>query len=133
MKRLIFLSTILLPIAAFARTYDDSNLPYSDPPSDLPTAVAVSVLTEEGVLQGNPDGTFRSNDLLNRAEFMKISMKLAPALPREVDLTCFPDVPADAWYARPICLAKTMGVVSGNAVEGVDPDLWLFDPLRPVP
>ncbi|MFA7681791.1 MAG: S-layer homology domain-containing protein [Candidatus Peribacteraceae bacterium] len=130
-----FLSTfvvlLLLPLAATARSYDIENLPYSDAPQDMPTAIAVSTLTTEGVLQGNPDGTFRPDNDLNRAEFMKIAMALVPGT-LDVTTSCFPDVPLGAWFTEPICRAKEQGIVNGNALLGLAPEHWPFQPERSV-
>ena len=129
-----FILTILLfiPITVSARTFSTDHLPYSDPPRDLETAVAVSVLTEAGVVQGNPDGTFRANRSLNRAEFLKIVMKFYKGIVPTVSEGCFPDVAAGMWYKESVCQAKETGIVSGHSEPGVDPELWLFKPDAPV-
>lgn len=135
MKRLLIASltlSVLLPsVAAFARTYDASHLPYSDAPEELATAVAVSVLTDEGILFGDPGGTIRPDDLLNRAEFITIAMRFMPT--DGVDRgTCFSDVPANAWYAKDVCRAKAYGIVEGNADPAIPKAQWRFAPTRPV-
>ncbi|MBU0458393.1 S-layer homology domain-containing protein [Patescibacteria group bacterium] len=126
---------LLLPISALALNFD-AELPYSDIPQDAETRIAVGALTDEGILEGHPDGTFRDLDLLNRAEFMKIAMALVndDGEGELIDLNtnCFPDVSSDAWFAAPVCYAKYLGIVSGNAIIGVDPDEWFFEPSRSV-
>ncbi|PIR48521.1 hypothetical protein COU80_02300 [Candidatus Peregrinibacteria bacterium CG10_big_fil_rev_8_21_14_0_10_55_24] len=137
MRKILIFLIGLFPIAVSAVSYDTLNLPYSDAPTDLPTAVAVSTLTDLEILEGNPDGTFRPHRLLNRAEFMTIAMRLLPLTPmpepmqNAVDLSCFIDVPAGAWYASSVCQAKALNIVHGNAV-GDDPAQWPFVPERPV-
>jgi hypothetical protein len=123
---------LVVPTLAFARAYDDSHLPYPDAPPDLPARIAISVLTEEAIVQGHPDGTFRPGDLLNRAEFLKIAMGLVDWSEVSYELGCFPDVPRGVWYELPVCIAKAMGVVRGNAREGIPTEEWLFEPERPV-
>lgn len=105
--------------------YDDA--PFDDRATDL----AVSVLTDEGVLLGNDDGTFRPERNLNRAEFVQIVMRLLDD-DGTVNKNCFPDVSPDAWYADPVCRAKAIGIVRGNAREGVPENLWRFEPSRDV-
>lgn len=113
--------------------YEDIDLSrYSDSPWDRSTDVAVSLLTDEGVLQGNDDGTYRPDRRLNRAEFMEIVMRLLPSGGTNVALNCFPDVSRDAWYAQAVCRAKAAGIVRGNAVVGVDEAQWKFEPARDV-
>ena len=115
-----------------ARTYDIGNLPYTDAPRDLPTAIAVSVLTDAEVVEGNPDGTFRPNRSLNRAEFTTIAMRLLPDYALQSRAACFPDVPVDSWFFESVCLAKQLDIVRGNALLGVPEDEWTFAPERPV-
>lgn len=134
MKRiLVTILAILVPVLGFARTYDASNLPYSDASKDREIAVALSLLTDEKIVQGHPDGTFRGDDYLNRAEFMKIAMRLVQVRPAiGFASNCFPDVTIGEWYFEDVCLAKWMGIISGNAQEGVSKSKWLFEPARGV-
>ena len=82
---------------------------------------AIEYLRETRVMTGNPDGAFRPDAPLNRAELMKILVGHA----EDVDGGCFPDVPADAWYAPFVCFAAGRGWVKGY------PD-GLFRPEMPV-
>lgn len=128
-------------VTAFAQSTDSSGRldfseidldRYSDAPfADRETDLAVSVLTEEGVLRGNDDGAFRPGRNLNRAEFVQIVMRLVDD-ESTVNKNCFPDVNPDAWYAEPVCRAKAMGIVRGNARVGVPENLWRFEPTRDV-
>lgn len=112
---------------------------YSDAPfKDDETDIAVSVLTEERILMGNDPSagsgqarTFAPDRNLNRAEFVQIVMRLLDD-DGTVNKNCFPDVNPDAWYADPICRAKALGIVRGNARPGVEESLWRFEPNRDV-
>jgi len=129
---IITLGLLLIPLSSVARDYNADNLPYKDAPADRSTAVAVSVLTEAGIVEGIPDGTFRPERHLNRAEFMKIVMGFLAKDAGDLYTNCFPDVFATEWYAEPVCRAKALGIVEGNRVEGVDSSKWLFAPVRTV-
>ena len=135
--KLLALTIGLIPSVAFALSYD-TELPYTDSAPDRATAVSVGALTEEGILEGNPDGTFRYANLLNRAEFMKIVMLLKPEMLEHpllsvpISFSCFPDVSEGAWFARPVCQAKVLNIVHGNARTGIDPKFWFFEPSRSV-
>lgn len=136
MKHFISLATLIItaaaPVVFAASSFDTSHLPYTDVRTSHVAAVAISLLTKEGVIQGNPDGTFKPSALLNRAEFIKIVMGLTPGDSGPPSQPCFPDVPVDAWFADSVCRAKQEGIVQGNAREGVPPEQWLFEPARPV-
>ena len=133
MKRfLITLLIVLLPPLTLAASYEMGELPYSDSAPDSESALAVSTLTAEGVLKGNPDGTYGWNDALNRAAFVTIVMRLSGEELTQVHASCFPDVPRDIWYASAVCAAKAKGIVRGNADPSKSENQWLFAPERPV-
>jgi len=74
---------------------------------------AIDYLREKKVVQGYDDGTFRPDNEINRAEFLKIVMGdsfLDELTDEERD--CFGDV-AEQWFAPYVCLAKAKGIVSG--------------------
>ncbi len=127
MKRLI--STVVLALmpltAGAALDFSDISGQYEDGPFSTPESVGISLLTREGVLEGNPDGTFRPNRTLNRAEFTTIVMRLKGGVDAGAAANCFPDVRASDWFSAAVCTAKALGVVSGN------PD-GTFRPASPV-
>src|SRR3989344_490169 len=129
MRRLTFAVAVLaLPILAAALDYSDFSERYTDV-SSFSTAerAGISLLTSIRAVEGNPDGTFQPNRTLNRAEFLKIVLASNPQLlvsASDAD-NCFPDVFADAWYSRYVCLAQRRGIVSGY------PD-GTFKPAQPV-
>lgn len=134
-------ATIVTTSAAFAQSAATSGRldfghmdldRYSDAPfGNHQTDLAVGVLTDQGVLMGNDNGTFAADRTLNRAEFVQIAMRLLNDH-GTVNKNCFPDVNPDAWYADPVCRAKALGIVRGNARAGVDESLWRFEPARDV-
>lgn len=74
-------------------------------------STAVQKLQEDGVLEGYGDGSFRPEQSVNRAEFVKIVIgALLPDLPEASN--CFPDVRSE-WFAPYVCAAATYGVVAG--------------------
>ncbi|MFA6039695.1 MAG: S-layer homology domain-containing protein [Candidatus Peribacteraceae bacterium] len=115
MRRTFFIAAaILLPLTALALDYTDRSTQYTDAPFSKPEAVAISVLTNLGVVKGNPDGTFAAKRSLNRAEFLKIAILSAPTSTGEGEGGCFPDVPVAEWFATYVCGAKASGIVQGN-------------------
>lgn len=137
---ILFLAGLLSsPVSALAQSsaqawsYTDIDLGrYGDSPWDRPTNVAVSALTRMDVLLGNPDGTYRPFNHLNRAEFVTIAMRMIPDASRNYRSNCFPDVAADAWYAQEVCRAKALGIVQGNVEAGLPASDWRFQPASSV-
>lgn len=105
----LFGSLLLVSTASAASTgFSDTR--------DSAYAEAIQALAKQGIVQGYDDGTYRPDQLVNRAEFVKILMNTAHRdAPEPADLRCFADleVRVPQWYARPVCLARQLGVVSG--------------------
>lgn len=76
-------------------------------------AEAISFLETNGIVSGYPDGSFKPNNPLNRAELMKILVEGAGYNPDADEYkNCFPDVTYD-WYAKYVCFAEERGWVEG--------------------
>ena len=106
MKKLLLALLVLtmIPASAYAVSYSDiSNNKYK---------TAIEYISGLGIVQGYPDGSYRPDAPINRAEILKISLE-ANNLDTNDNLTnCFPDVKTD-WYAKYVCKAKNLGIVSG--------------------
>lgn len=69
-------------------------------------------LANQGIISGFPDGTFRPNQAMNRAEFAAILQK-AFTQPKKRPYVPFVDVPAKFWAAPAIQKAYETGFISG--------------------
>lgn len=82
-----------------------------------PYSKAILTLQEEGVLQGYPDGTYRPNQTISRAEFIKILVAFQYNLSGKSLSSCggtaFSDVKQTAWYGPYVCAAKADNLVEG--------------------
>lgn len=65
-----------------------------------------------GLAGGYPDGTFRPDEAVTRAEFAAF-VNRAFATPRAAQGADFPDVPADAWFYQEVSNAVEAGLMSG--------------------
>jgi S-layer homology domain len=72
---------------------------------------AIKYLKSSEVVVGYSDGSYKPDDTINRAEFLKIVME-AYGYDVEGYGDCFPDV-NDQWFAPHICKAEDMGIVDG--------------------
>lgn len=108
----VVLCLLLLPQAAvFAQDSGTTTSPvFPDVTDKSYNYEAVKYLKDNQVVEGYPDGTYRPNNTLNRAEFLKIVMETAGIEP-EGD-NCFPDV-SDQWYSGYVCKAKAEGFIKG--------------------
>lgn len=73
---------------------------------------SVKFLTDKKVIGGYPDGTFKPNAVINRAEFLKLVFA-ARSGTEPGGSECFRDIPVDSWYGPYVCAAKRRGIVSG--------------------
>lgn len=73
---------------------------------------AISTLGNRAILAGYPDGSFRPDASITRAEFTKIAVSFFNETASYQPGT-FPDVEADAWYADFIAAAVALGLIEG--------------------
>ena len=103
-----------VPIVLITPSYAD----FLDVPPTHPQVEAINYVQEQGIVSGYPDGSFKPDNTINRAEFTKIlveattddlsidnCLKSKPAL--------FSDVNKNQWFAKYVCTAKTQGTIIG--------------------
>lgn len=97
---------------------------FKDVGSYYPYRPAIESLAGAGILGGYSDGSFRPQAAANRAEFVALNLRARGEtnLPKPT-ANCFPDVPADAWFAPAVCAAKQRGFVSGDPAGNFNPSL----------
>ena len=116
-------------------------------------ADSIEQLVEQGIIQGYADGTFRPNQPINRAEFLKILMLAVygkesfEGTQEQSSSPCFADFYATAqWFYSHACTAKQRGIINGypdgtfrgeatvNLAEALKMSLLAWDlPLRRSP
>jgi len=77
---------------------------------------AVVTLSTLGLLTGYPDGTFRPENTITRAEFCAVAIRslgLEQAAQYSSGTTIFPDVPATHWASGYINMAVDQGLIHG--------------------
>lgn len=100
---------------------------FHDIPEEHEYASALKYLKENSIISGYPDGTFRSDNPINRAEFTKIVVRAVYGIGAFPDFTlddtanCFTDV-SDQWFAPYVCFAKKQGVIDGYSDETFKPE-----------
>lgn len=73
----------------------------------------ISELTNRGIISGYPDGSFRPNNPVTRAEFASMVGKAFPNAARVRAAARFVDVPASFWAYNAISFASQTGFLSG--------------------
>lgn len=120
----VFVLSLLLPSFAMAA----ETGAFKDIPAGSPVAEAAEYLRSVGILSGYPDGTFRPDQKVNRAEAIKII--IAPLLKKEALLeltsTSFTDVKTGEWYLPYVEAARQNGIVDGPPLKAA------FNGTKPV-
>jgi hypothetical protein len=81
---------------------------------------AINYLAEKGIINGYPNDTFRPDNKINRAGFLKLI--IASKTPQPTGQNCFTDVKTE-WFAPYICYAKENKIVNGYSDNTFRPTL----------
>ena len=82
---------------------------------------AISTLSNMGIIDGYPDGTFRPNAGITRAEFAKIAVSFFDWADVYA-VNSFVDVRDSAWYANYVAVAAEIGLIEGYGGNVFRPD-----------
>lgn len=92
---------------------------FSDVPSNHPNADAIAYVQAQGIVSGYPDGTFRPDAKINRAEFVKIivlsryaDMEALTTI-MDSDVIRFPDIQPGSWYEDFAYFARFKQIIEG--------------------
>ena len=119
---------VLALVLAFAMAFTmmaTAGAAYTDS-ADIEATEAVDMLSTLGIMAGDPDGSFRPNDTITRAEACRMIYSIrtnsdnADAYANMQ--TTFKDVPADAWYAGYVKHCQAAGIVSGTSATTFEPN-----------
>jgi hypothetical protein len=92
--------------------------PFNDVPAGSRAAIAIQYLKDKGIISGYPDGTFKPDQAVNRAEALKLILGAAkiegqPAMDSGSNAD-FSDIPDwNVWYYPYVNKATDLGIVSG--------------------
>lgn len=94
---------------------------FPDDSSD-PNHGAINALAEAGIVIGYPDGTYRPNNTVTRAEMaVYLARGLGVSLPSSVP-DPFPDVPGDSWFGPAVAEILSRGITTGHQDGTYKPD-----------
>ncbi|MBI2634639.1 S-layer homology domain-containing protein [Candidatus Peregrinibacteria bacterium] len=76
-------------------------------------SAAINYLQSNNIINGYPDGTFKPDNAVNRAEFLKIILEGSDIPALITSPTPFPDVNHDSWYGKYVIKAYHSGWIVG--------------------
>ena len=108
--------------------------PFSDVNENDWFYYAVAMAEDVGYMNGYPDGTFRPNATITRAECATILNRIKDSDAQIFGIYTYRDVPSTAWYANAVnSVGEVMGgirvLTSNNDI--LNPDLAMFYPDEP--
>lgn len=103
----LLLALVLSFQVAFAATFSDVN-------NDHPYYTAITVLSQNNIVSGYPDGSFKPENTVNRVEALKMILGSARIDTPENTTKVFKDLDSKAWYMKFVVAAKSLGIVAGN-------------------
>lgn len=100
---------LVIPVTVQAQS---SSISFSDVPANYWAADFIEELADRGVIRGFPDGSFRPNERVTRAQFAAMVRQAFDKNPERAAVD-FIDVPNDYWAYSAIREAYTTGFLSG--------------------
>lgn len=94
---------------------------FPDVRDNHPNAKAINDLNQKKIISGYPDGTFKPDEQINRAELTKLVVKSKTEPNAENYKDCFPDV-TNQWFAPYICYAKEKNWIEGYKDKKFHPE-----------
>ncbi len=85
----------------------------------------IQAYVELGYLNGYPDGTFRPENQMTRAEFAKVINLAMGYTTKSDDIYEYEDVNEDAWYYDALAIALDAGYMIGTSETTMDPDSYV--------
>lgn len=113
----LLLSAIASVLLFIPSTYamGTEGMTFSDVPQSHDNVVAIEYFVKNGVINGYDDGTFKPDNIVNRAEALKVILSSANVqVPENLDGSPFSDVKPEQWFAPFVIQAKDLGIVNGN-------------------
>ena len=107
--------------AADRFTYAATAPEFSDVPSTYWAYAQINALVARGIVSGFPDGTYRPDAAVTRAQFVKM-LVLVLGLKPAAGKTGFADVPASSWFAPYVAAAVGAGITEGLTQTSFGPD-----------
>jgi|GEM_PF-4183469 len=110
------LTPLLLIFGVAIGSWSWQAFAFTDVPLNATYKASVDTLVSLDAISGYADNTFKPNQLVNRAEFLKVlmlTMVEADEIPAAI-AGCFTDQHANLWYWSYACYAKEKGIISGD-------------------
>jgi hypothetical protein len=117
-----FLGVTLLIISQLLIVFPARAAIFSDVPDGHLYQMQIEALVSLKVITGNPDGTFKPEKAVNRAELLAMLYRATSRTPDVAKRGCFGDVQPGSWYELYVCDAAFRGFVAGYPDKSFKPN-----------
>lgn len=83
---------------------------------------AFTAFVEAGYVNGYPDGSYRPDQFVTRAEFMKLVNQVAGLTATSAAVQQYKDVKSSAWYYNEVSKALAEGYIQGKSANLMEPE-----------
>ncbi|GEM_PF-1089338 len=108
---LVLIISMFICLTAFGEEATISSA-FSDLKADYWSFEGISKLVDAKIIQGYPDGTFKPDNYITRAELVKIT-NMVFGYTQKQDATSLTDVPYTEWYYDQVLIAQNAGYLDG--------------------
>lgn len=84
----------------------------------------IGKLIEYGIMNGDPNGNFRPNSYISRAEMAALLVRLF-GVQDSADLSAYADVKGTEWYYKELSAAKASGYMTGRSETSMAPEAFI--------
>ncbi len=121
MKKSLIALVVIAIVCAFSFALAAS---FTDVPSDMWASSQIERWADEKVVVGYDDGTYKPSNLITRAEFATIVVKLFNP-EKEADLAKYKDVKETDWYYSNLAKAVGMGAIEEASTTTMRPNTYV--------
>lgn len=109
---------------SFAFLITPSLAQFSDVENDHQYKTSIEFLQGKNIIGGYPDGTYKPDKIINRAELLKIVVEAVydDEFSSFSNEQCFSDVSPGIWFTKYVCFAKFKGIVNGYSDGSFKPE-----------
>lgn len=117
MKKIFKITTLVLIIAVFFTlvAFADNTISvttFSDMNETYWASDSIEKLVEAGIISGYPDGTFKPDGYINRAELVKIT-NMVFSFTTKQDNSSLTDIKVEDWFYENVLIAQNAGYING--------------------
>jgi len=126
MKKLAYVISLILIISSistqvFAAEVVKTTIQFTDVSEKNPAKESIQKLVEAGYVKGYPDGTFKPEGNITRAEIVRMVNQVF-AYTQKQETTNLKDIKAEDWFYDDVLIAQNAGYIKGYLDNTFKPD-----------